>query len=180
MYKLLQTDEQTINDLALIGRPGKASVFELYNKTITQGGSARLLQLFREPVSHAEEINRRAAIYHFFSREDHQFPLDAVTVGAVAYYMENDDIRSQLQPGGQSFGQKFRSMLAADATTCVRPCSRSTRENVVVGLRPCSEVEAGRDVADTQFGLFPVRRIVQPQSARNLAALTFDLIESHS
>lgn len=114
MNNLLQTDEQTINDLALIGRPGKPSVYEIYNKTVTQGGAARLLALFREPMVNEDEINRRSAIYSFFSRQDHHFPLDAVTMGAVAHYMENDDIRSQLQPG-QGFGQKFRSMVAADA-----------------------------------------------------------------
>ncbi|WP_158643809.1 hypothetical protein [Pseudobacter ginsenosidimutans] len=37
MSTFLKTDEQTMSDLAVFARSGKASIYDLYNKTITQG-----------------------------------------------------------------------------------------------------------------------------------------------
>lgn len=111
----LQTDEQTINDLGIFAGPGKASIYELYNKTVTQGGGALMAQLFKTPLADEEAINDRSALYRFFSLKDYGFPVDSVTMGTVVYYMQNDDVRSQLHTGGQSLSQKMKSMVAADA-----------------------------------------------------------------
>jgi len=113
--ELLKIDEQTSNDLAIFGRPGKSSVYDLYNKTSTQGGGARLALLFKAPLADAAEINARAELYRFFSLHGYVFPIDAATVGAVAYYLENEDVRSQLQGGRESISSKFKQMVAADA-----------------------------------------------------------------
>lgn len=110
----LITDEQTINDLGIFGKPGKTSVFDLYNKTKTQGGSARLTGLFSHPLCDKTVIEERIAVYRFFSQKQYDLPVESVTVGTVAYYLENDDLRTQLQ-SGKSLGQKMRSMVAADA-----------------------------------------------------------------
>lgn len=110
----LTTDEQTINDLGIFGKAGKASVFDIYNKTVTQGGSALLATLFRHPLSDKAAIGARAALYRFFSQGRYSFPVDSTTAGTVAYYLENDDVRTQLQ-GGKSLSQKMKSMVAADA-----------------------------------------------------------------
>lgn len=115
MEKYLAIDEQTLSDLALLGKPGRQSVYELFNKTRTQGGSQKLETLFRQPLSDEHQINERASVYHFFSLEAYSFPIDAATVGTLSYYMENDDVRSQIQPGAHSLGQKFRDLVAADA-----------------------------------------------------------------
>ena len=116
MVKYLKIDEQTISDLSIFGKSGKASVYELYNKTITQGGSAKLEELFRHPLSDEKLINEKSEVYRFFSEHDYSFPVDSETVGALVYYLENEDVRSQLQIGGQSIGQKFKDMVAADSS----------------------------------------------------------------
>jgi len=113
--ELLKIDEQTSNDLGIFGRPGKTSVYDLYNKTSTQGGGTRLALLFKAPLADATEINARAELYRFFSLHGYVFPIDAATVGAVAYYLENEDVRSQLQGGRESISSKFKQMVAADA-----------------------------------------------------------------
>jgi len=113
--KYLKTDEQTLSDLGIFGRVGKQSVYELYHKTITQGGGARLEQVFRHPLADEELINARAEIYRFFSMQEYAFPADSATIGALAYYLENNDVRSQLSTAGQSLGQRFKDMVAADA-----------------------------------------------------------------
>lgn len=109
------TDEQTIADLSIFDKPGKASIFDLYNKTKTKGGTARLTQLFRQPITNEQEINRRAALYRFFSTYDYIFPVDAVTVGILDYYIENNDVRTQLQPGSGGLSQMLKNMVATDA-----------------------------------------------------------------
>lgn len=114
MLKYLKADEQTISDLSIFGRSGKSSVYDLYNKTSTQGGSAKLEELFRHPLSDENAINAKAELFKFFSLHDHRFPLDSETIGGLAYYLENNDIRSQIQVGGQSIAQKLRDMVAAD------------------------------------------------------------------
>lgn len=116
MSTLLKTDEQTMSDLSIFGRSGKASIFDLYNKTITQGGSARLDHMFRHPLSDEKLINEKAAIFSFFASRELHFPVDSESIGGIVYYLQNDDVRSQLQLGGQSFGQLFKDMVAADSS----------------------------------------------------------------
>lgn len=111
----LSIDEQTISDLGIFSKGGKPSVFDRYNNTVTQGGGRKLETLFRHPLSDEILINERSAVYRFFSASGHAFPVDSATVSTVAYYMENDDVRTQLQMGGQSLGRKFRDMVATDA-----------------------------------------------------------------
>lgn len=111
----LQTDAQTISDLSILEKPGKASIYELFNNTKTLGGSSRLAQLFREPLADEDEINRRSALYRFFSLEEYVFPIDPVTIGSVEYYMQNDDVRSQLKPENETITQRLRNIVAADS-----------------------------------------------------------------
>jgi len=110
----LQTDEQTIGDLGIFSKAGKPSVFDIYDKTTTQGGSAKLKALFRHPYSNRAAIEEKVSIFRFFSQRTDSFPSDSTTAGTVAYYLENDDVRTQLQ-GGKSLSQKMKSMVAADA-----------------------------------------------------------------
>lgn len=113
--KYLKIDDQTLSDLSIFEKSGRPSIFGLYNKTRTQGGAAKLENLFRHPLADEHSINERAALFEFFSRQEYIFPLDSETIGSLAYYMENNDVRSQLQPGGQSFGQRLRDMVSIDA-----------------------------------------------------------------
>lgn len=111
----LLTDDQTGNDLSLLEKSGKATVFSLFNKTRTQGGKAEMERLFKNPLADEAAINGRAALYRFFSNQNETFSIDPATIGSVAYYLQNEDVRSQLAPGSQSLGQRLNKMVAADA-----------------------------------------------------------------
>jgi len=113
--KYLKIDEQTINDLAIFGNSGKASIYDLYNKTCTQGGGTKLADFFRHPMSDENMINAKVEIYRFFSTKEYAFPVDSETIGALAYYLENNDVRSKLEIGRQTLGQRFKDMVAADS-----------------------------------------------------------------
>lgn len=111
----LQTDAQTISDLSILDKPGKSSVYGLFHTTVTIGGNSRLTQLFREPLADENEINNRSALYEFFSLEEYVFPIDGATIGAMEYYMQNEDTRSQLTTESESLTERFRNMIVADA-----------------------------------------------------------------
>ncbi|GGC33345.1 hypothetical protein GCM10011386_26810 [Parapedobacter defluvii] len=113
--KYLTIDEQTISDLGIFSAAGKPSIFDLYNKTCTQGGAVRLEALFRRPLADEKSINARVGLYKYFSMQEFQFPVDSTTIGTIAYYLENDDVRTQLQVGGQSLSQRLKDMVATDA-----------------------------------------------------------------
>ena len=116
MSTFLKTDEQTMSDLAVFARSGKASIYDLYNKTITQGGGAKLDSMFRHPLSDEKLINEKVEIFRFFGSQELHFPVDSESIGGIVYYLQNEDVRSQLQLGGQSFGQLFKDMVAADSS----------------------------------------------------------------
>lgn len=113
--RYLQTDRQTVNDLSILEQPGKPSVCSLYNDTKTAGGSAKLAQLFREPLADEEEINNRSERYRFFSLDAYVFPVDTVSISILEYYMQNDDVRSQLTIENETLTERLKSMVATGA-----------------------------------------------------------------
>ena len=115
MGKYLNIDEQTASDLSIFGKSDKGSVYQIYNKTITQGGSKKLEELFKHPLSDEKLINEKVELYRFFSSHDLDFPVDSSMMGSIAYYLENQDVRSQLHNTVLTFGQRLRNVISTDA-----------------------------------------------------------------
>lgn len=115
MSAYMRIDEQTIRDLSIIDHSGKASIFDIYNKTTTLGGSNKLMDMFRHPMSDEKLINERAEVIRFFSNASCVFPFDSETVGIVDYYLANDDVRSQLQQTDQSLVHRLKDLIVTDA-----------------------------------------------------------------
>lgn len=113
--KYLLTDEQTTSDLSIFDKPGKTSIYTIFNKTKTQGGAHRLDMIFKQPLAEAGAINRCANLYQFFSHKEFIYPVDPITVGIIAFYLENIDVRTQINPTTESFGEKIRNIVATDA-----------------------------------------------------------------
>ncbi len=67
-------DTQTLNDLNLLGKYKNDSVYALFNKVCTTGGSRLLEQMFRDPLSDYAEINNRSAIFEYFKNRKIEFP----------------------------------------------------------------------------------------------------------
>jgi len=83
------TDQQTFNDLNLLGRHRRESIFSLFCKVHTRGGERLLEELFRHPLTDAEAINRRSGLIRYFSAQDKVFPLSGTQVEAMENYLEN-------------------------------------------------------------------------------------------
>ena len=79
-------DKQTLADLNLTGRYNTHSIYNLFNKTQTQGGAALLNEMFHHPLASPEEINHRSSIFEFFQQKA-GFPLNNELVIALEDYL---------------------------------------------------------------------------------------------
>ncbi|SKA38084.1 MutS domain III [Chitinophaga eiseniae] len=96
----LQTDEQTIEDLRIFGKRDVSGIYELYNHTHTRGGEALLQDMFRQPLSDKEEINRRSSIIAHFAQQRTTFPFEAAMFDMAEKYLKNGD--EHTKSGGRS------------------------------------------------------------------------------
>lgn len=83
------TDQQTLNDLNLLGKHRRGSIFSLFYKVHTPGGERLLEQLFRHPLTDAEAINKRSSLFKYFSGLGLVFPLSGAQVAAMESYLES-------------------------------------------------------------------------------------------
>ena len=109
-----KTDKQTLEDLNIFGKPGKESVFNIYNHTHTRGGADLLEQMFLYPMSDAEAINNRSCTIQYFSKEKLAFPFKADQLDSAEIYLSMTDQRSMLSHDRNSLGQKFSQLLSAN------------------------------------------------------------------
>ena len=86
------TDEQTLNDLAIFGKSGRASVYDLFKAT-TRGGALLLQEMFRHPFSDEKEINKRSSIIRFLLENEVQFPFKKEWFEDIGYYLDKRDRR---------------------------------------------------------------------------------------
>ncbi len=85
----LQTDEQTIEDLGLFGKRDSSGIYDLYNHVHTRGGEALLKELFRNPLSDKDAINRRSSIIEHFARLNTAFPFNASMFDMAEKYLKD-------------------------------------------------------------------------------------------
>jgi len=81
------TDQQTLNDLNLLGRHRRGSIISLFSQVRTRGGDRLLEDMFRHPLTDAEAINRRSGLIRYFSALDLVFPLTGLQMEAMENYL---------------------------------------------------------------------------------------------
>lgn len=84
---LLQTDNQTIDDLRLFAGPDQDGIYDIYNTTFTRGGEGVLEGMFRNPLSDQEAISKRAHIISSFAGMGTAFPFNGALLDNVEKYM---------------------------------------------------------------------------------------------
>ncbi len=94
----LITDEQTIEDLRIFGKKDARGIYDLYNKTHTRGAESVLAQMFRNPLSDQQEINRRSSIIAQFAQLNMSFPFEAALFDMSEKYLLAAD--EQKKQGG--------------------------------------------------------------------------------
>jgi len=84
---LLQTDQQTIDDLGIFEKHNSGGIFDLYNSAHTRGGEEMLKELFRKPLSDKDEINQRSGIIRHFAGMKASFPFTASSFDSAEKYL---------------------------------------------------------------------------------------------
>ena len=92
---LLQTDDQTLDDLGIFGRRGGTGIYDLYNHMHTRGGQAVLEEMFRHPLSDKAAISKRIGIIATFSRLNLAFPFQGALFDTAEKYLVNPDERTK-------------------------------------------------------------------------------------
>jgi DNA mismatch repair ATPase MutS len=59
-------DNQTFDDLQILNENQEASVFSLFNNTLTEGGSDYLKHLIKSPITDSVELGKRLKLIRFF------------------------------------------------------------------------------------------------------------------
>jgi len=99
---LLHTDEQTIDDLRIFSKRDVSGIYDIYNNTHTRGGEKVLEEMFRNPLSDRDEINRRSSLIGHFAALQTTFPFDATLFDMAEKYLANAEAHtkgSAQQPG---------------------------------------------------------------------------------
>ncbi|MCD0490524.1 hypothetical protein LPB86_19955 [Pedobacter sp. MC2016-14] len=108
------TDQQTLNDLNIIGKPGSSSVYNLFNHTYTRGGADLLEKMFLYPLADAAAINKRSGIFQHFSSIARDFPFKTEHLDGAELYLSMTDERTRLSETDQSLTKKFSQLVSAD------------------------------------------------------------------
>lgn len=81
------TDKQTLEDLNLLGKYRRNSVFHLFDQTETKEGEKVLEQMFMHPLTDADAINRRSAVFRFFQQAMLSYPIPKALQQAIHSYL---------------------------------------------------------------------------------------------
>lgn len=103
---MLQTDEQTMEDLGIFGRRNSTGIYDIYNRSHTRGGETILKDMFRNPLSDREAINRRSHIIEYFARQKTIFPFSAALFDMAEKYLINPDERAKHAAGQGAINEK--------------------------------------------------------------------------
>lgn len=108
------TDKQTLNDLQIFSRQADRSIFGLFNKTATAGGSALLEQLFQMPLSEIKQIDIRSQIIKRFKDVPVNFPIASEQLSTAEQFLSVKDFRNQLAQRQDGMGNKLGKLMGTD------------------------------------------------------------------
>lgn len=110
---LFTTDQQTLDDLKIFSRNSGDSIYGIFNKTFTRGGSALLEEMFRYPFSDPDTINTRLATFQFFAAIN-TFPFDTALIDTAEQYLQNVDERTRISADGDRAGNRLSNLVLDD------------------------------------------------------------------
>ena len=106
------TDRQTTEDLNLLGRFKKDSVINIFDRTKTRAGRQALEDMFRKPMTNAEEINERSRIFSYYKSLNREFPFDETQVELIEYYINSNTSTDAMSSAMSIFTSKCKMVLA--------------------------------------------------------------------
>ena len=106
------TDRQTTEDLNLLGRFKKDSVINIFDRTRTRAGRQALEDMFRKPMTNAQEINERSRIFSYYKSLNREFPFDEAQVELIEYYINSNTSTDAMSSAMNIFTSKCKMVLA--------------------------------------------------------------------
>ena len=106
------TDRQTTEDLNLLGRFKKDSVINIFDRTRTRAGRQALEDMFRKPMTNAQEINERNRIFCYYKSLNREFPFDETQVELIEYYINSNTSTDAMSSAMNIFTSKCKMVLA--------------------------------------------------------------------
>jgi len=86
---VFELDKQTLDDLVIFQNGiDNNSIFNLFNNTITIGGWERLEQIFKFPLTDAEQVNQRIAALTYLQRFNVIINIDKSTCDFIEFYLK--------------------------------------------------------------------------------------------
>jgi DNA mismatch repair ATPase MutS len=114
---LFTTDQQTLDDLNILGKGGNDSIYQIFNRTSTRGGAVILEEMFRYPLSNEQDINHRSGIVQYFASKGMAFPFESSDFDAIEPYLNSKDERTKLTDQEHSVAKRLSNLVALDADT---------------------------------------------------------------
>ena len=108
------TDSQTLNDLNLLGKYKLNSIISLFNKTITSGAERLLENMFRNPLTQYDQINKRKDILSFFHNHNFELPFNKQEFEIIENYLMNAESKNKLTAAINISQLKLLSLIAKE------------------------------------------------------------------
>ena len=90
---IFETDQQTLNDLNILGKYKPNSIYSLFSQTVTEGGEALLEQMFLNPLTDVEKIEERVAEFRWFEQYGQEFPVSMDQSEDVEHYLQTSGFK---------------------------------------------------------------------------------------
>ncbi|MGE0092067.1 MAG: DNA mismatch repair protein [Bacteroidales bacterium] len=111
---IFNADKQTKEDLGIFSKGKTNSVFNIFNKTATHGGSSLLKEMFEQPLSNSQEINNRSNLICTLAINNIEFPYRNDLFDVAEFYLSNTDSRSRINLHEDNLERKFKSLTGSD------------------------------------------------------------------
>jgi DNA mismatch repair ATPase MutS len=98
--------------LNLLGRFKKDSVINIFDRTRTRAGRQALEDMFRKPMTNAQEINERSRIFSYYKSLNREFPFDETQVELIEYYINSNTSTDAMSSAMNIFTSKCKMVLA--------------------------------------------------------------------
>ncbi len=119
-------DKQTLDDLKMLGKFRKDSIYSLFNRTRTRGGEVQLDRWFNNPLTDAVAINTRSLLIGEFMKLGLTFPFGGKDIADIENFINEESYSGKMAStmavlrkkclyclGSQSEYEHLREMTAA-------------------------------------------------------------------
>ena len=107
-------DKQTLEDFNLLGKFTPGSIFGMFNKVQTSGGERLLGQMFKNPLTDFQAINKRSSLFRYFQGKDLDLPFSRTEFQVVENYLITGSSTNYPAALLVAFSKKMQATLLRD------------------------------------------------------------------